>query len=51
MRDSPASCAAALKLANDRVTPGRPSNERLKGIASVPKKVLSTVATDVLYVA
>jgi hypothetical protein len=29
------SSAAAVKPANERVTPGRPSQQRLKGIASV----------------
>src|SRR5262249_60407140 len=44
IRLSPASCAAALKLSNERVTPGRPTQEKLNGIASGPKKEASTAA-------
>src|SRR5438067_3267826 len=44
MRLSEHSCAVAEKLANDRVTPGRPSELKVKGMASVPKKAASTAA-------
>src|SRR5919204_4470952 len=44
MRLSEHSCAVAGKLANDRVTPGRLSVLKVRGMASVPKKAARTAA-------
>src|SRR5262245_2044117 len=50
MRLWPASAAAAEKLANERVTPGRKSDPVVKLTASVPKKFTNTAAADELKV-
>jgi hypothetical protein len=50
MRLRPASSAAAEKLANERVTPGRPSELVVKLMSSVPKKDARIVAAAELKV-